>query len=206
MARPKSRAESIRSTNEAFVGTKEAAAILNVSVSTIQKMVEAGKLRAWRTQGGHRRIAEADVLALNKEGMQAIGAPARRALSVLVVEDNATMVKSYSKVLAHWGEALECTFAGDAASALVLIAQKRPDLVITDLAMEPFDGFHLIRTLRASPELTDTPVVVVTGMAEADIAAKGGLDALTLCYRKPLSFERLSGYIDARLQDRQRMR
>jgi len=206
MARPKSRAESIRSTNEAFVGTKEAAAILNVSVSTIQKMVEAGKLRAWRTQGGHRRIAEADVLDLNREGMQAIGAPARRALSVLVVEDNATMVRSYSKVLGHWGDALECTFAGDAASALLLIAQRRPDLVITDLAMEPFDGFHLIRTLRASAELADTPVLVVTGMSEADIAAHGGLDDLTLCYRKPLSFERLGGYIDARLQDRQRMR
>lgn len=206
MARPKSRAESIRSTNEAYLGTKEAAAFLNVSVSTIQKMVEAGKLRAWRTQGGHRRIAEADVLAMNREGMLAIGAPGRRPLSVLVVEDNPTMVKSYTKVLAQWGPALECTVAGDAASALMLIAQKRPDLVVTDLAMEPFDGFHLIRTVRSSPELADTPVLVVTGMTEDDIAAKGGLDALTLCYRKPLSYERLGGYIDARLQDRQRLR
>ena len=51
MARPKSRAEQILSSNEAFVGTKEAAAMLGVSVSTIQKMVESGKLRAWRTQG-----------------------------------------------------------------------------------------------------------------------------------------------------------
>jgi hypothetical protein len=49
-------------------------------------------------------------------------------------------------------------------------------------------------------------VLVVTGLSDEDIAAKGGLDPMTLCYRKPLSFERLGGYVDARLQDRQHHR
>lgn len=201
MARPKSRAEQILSSNEAFVGTKEAAAMLGVSVSTIQKMVESGKLRAWRTQGGHRRIAETDVQALNRDGRQAVGS-GHQSLFILIVEDNATMLKAYARVAAQWGNKVELAFASDAAQALLMIAQKRPNLVITDLAMEPFDGFHLIRTLRASPELADTRVVVVTGLSDEDIAAKGGLDSTTLCYRKPLSFERLGGYVDARLQDR----
>ena len=205
MARPKSRAEEILSTNEAFVGTKEAAALLGVSVSTIQKMVESGKLRAWRTQGGHRRIAETDVQALNREGRQAVGG-SHKSLFILSVEDNATMLKAYTRVALQWGSHVEIAFASDAAKALLMIAQKRPNLVITDLAMEPFDGFHLIRTLRASPELADTRVLVVTGLSDEDIAAKGGLDAMTLCYRKPLSFERLGGYVDARLQDRQHHR
>ena len=201
MARPKSRAEQILSSNEAFVGTKEAAAMLGVSVSTIQKMVESGKLRAWRTQGGHRRIAETDVQALNRDGRQAVGS-GHQSLFILIVEDNATMLKAYARVAAQWGNKVELAFASDAAQALLMIAQKRPNLVITDLAMEPFDGFHLIRTLRASPELADTRVVVVTGLSDEDIAAKGGLDSTTRCYRKPLSFERLGGYVDARLQDR----
>jgi len=206
MARPKSRAPEILSTNEAFLGTKEAAAILGVSVSTIHKMVESGSLRAWRTQGGHRRIAEADVKAANRDGMQRTSTSTQMSLAILVVEDNATMVKAYSRVAAKWGAAVELFFANDSASALLQIAQRRPNLVVTDLAMEPFDGFHLIRTLRASPELADTRVLVVTGLAEPEIAKRGGLDAMTLCYHKPLSFERFSGYVDARLQDRQHHR
>lgn len=203
MARPKSRAAEILSTNEAFLGTKEAAAMLGVSVSTIHKMVEAGNLRAWRTQGGHRRIAQADVAAANRGGMQKPSGSAQDSLSILIVEDDATMVKAYTRVAAKWGDAVDVSFASDSAAGLLQIAQRRPNLVVTDLLMEPFDGFHLISTLRASPELADTRVLVVTGLTEAEIKQRGGLDAVTLCYHKPLSFERFSGYVDARLQDRQ---
>lgn len=203
MARPKSRAFEIRSSQEAFVGTKEAAAMLGVSVSTIQKMVEAGKLRAWRTQGGHRRIAEADVKAAQSGPLSTGSASAPvKALGVLIVEDNQTMVRAYMKLAQKWGSGVELSFAGDAAAALLQIAQRRPHLVVADLMMEPFDGFHLIRTLRSSPELADTRVLVVTGLGPEEIQAKGGLDPLTLVYRKPLSLERFSGYIDARVQDR----
>ncbi len=191
------------SSKEAVVGSKEAAAMLGVSVSTIQKMVESGKLRAWRTQGGHRRISEADVRATSRDGQKGSGPHAiGQSLSVLVVEDSPLMVKSYSKAAATWGSEVEISFASDAAAALLRIAQRRPDLVITDLMMSPFDGFHLIKTIRASSELADTRVLVVTGLTKPEIEAKGGLDELTTCYHKPLSMERLGGYIDARLQDR----
>lgn len=202
MPRPKSRAEELIASAEPWVGTKEAAALLGVSVSTIQKMVEAGKLRAWRTQGGHRRLAEADVKALARTARPRAGAGDGRALSLLVVEDNATMLKAYARFAAQWGPRVEVSFAGDAAAALLAIAQKRPDVVIADLVMTPFDGFHLIRTLRASSDLAATRVLVVTGLSDKEIAARGGLDELTLVYHKPLSFERLAGYLEARLQDR----
>jgi excisionase family DNA binding protein len=39
-----------------YVGTKDAAAILGVSVSTVHKMLARGRLRAWQTAGGHRRL------------------------------------------------------------------------------------------------------------------------------------------------------
>lgn len=176
--------------------------MLGVSVSTIQKMVESGKLRAWRTQGGHRRIVEADVRALGRDSKPRSQQPNRKMLSLLIVEDNPTMVKAYAKSAAQWGPNVEASFAGEAAAALVAIAQKRPDVVITDLVMKPFDGFHLIHTLRGSPDLADTRVLVVTGLSDEQIAARGSLDDLTLVHHKPVSFEWLSGYVAARVQDR----
>jgi PleD family two-component response regulator len=111
------------------------------------------------------------------------------------------MLKAYTRIAAKWGPRLELVFATDAAAALLHIAQRRPNLVVTDLAMQPFDGFHLIRTLRGSPELADTRILVVTGLTDDEILAQGGLDEYTVCYHKPLSFDRFEGFIDARLQE-----
>ena len=177
--------------------------MLGVSVSTIQKMVEAGTLRAWKTQGGHRRVAERDVLEMKSTGLASPSRATHRGpLAVLIVEDNPVQLKAYSKAAADWGPRVAVSYAADGAAALLAIAQRRPELVITDLAMEPFDGFHLIRTLRGSTELQDTRILVVTGLSDDEIAARGGLDDVTLCYRKPLSFQRLHGSIDALIQRR----
>lgn len=201
MARPKSRAEEISAAAEPYLGTKEAAAMLGVSVSTIQKMVEAGTLRAWKTQGGHRRVAESDVAEMKRTGLASPPSGSQRGpLAVLIVEDNPVQRKAYDKALADWGPRVAVSYERDGAAALLAIAQRRPELVITDLAMEPFDGFHLIRTLRGSRDLEATRILVVTGLSDDEISARGGLDEITLCYRKPLSFQRLHGYIDALVQ------
>ena len=47
--------------NEQFYSTAEAAKLLGVSHRTIQLWVEAGTLQAWKTAGGHRRIASGSV-------------------------------------------------------------------------------------------------------------------------------------------------
>jgi PleD family two-component response regulator len=66
--------------------------------------------------------------------------------------------------------------------------------------MQPFDGFHLIKMVRGSPELKHTRMIVISGLSDEEIEAKGGLDPYVLRYKKPVSNERLSGYIDAQLQ------
>ena len=45
-----------RSEHADIVTTKQAADMLGVAVSTVQKWVELGKLASWKTPGGHRRI------------------------------------------------------------------------------------------------------------------------------------------------------
>ena len=203
MARPRTPVAEILSAAEQWIGTKEAAAMLGVSVSTIQKMVETGKLRAWRTQGGHRRVSEADVRMLNRQKRQtALYRAPVQPLQLLVVEDNPTVVKALARMVEQWGQCVETAFARGAAEALEHMVRRRPDLIVTDLSMQPLDGFHLIRTLRASRELAHTRVLVLTGMRAEDVEARGGLDKLVMRYEKAQFFARLSGYIDARLQDK----
>ena len=47
--------------NDDLMTTREAGEVLGVAVRTVQLWVESGVLPAWRTAGGHRRIARSAV-------------------------------------------------------------------------------------------------------------------------------------------------
>lgn len=213
MARPKSEYANSSSPRD-YVGTVDAAAILGVSVSTIQKMVARGSLKAWRTGGGHRRIALVDLRQIamgaglderlpEQRGDRPTVAPdANAPMRILLVENNKVVVKSIEKQLARLAGRVDLTVSSDAADALLKIVEQTPELLVTDLAMEPFDGFHLLRVLRGSKSQKNLPVIVVTGMSDTEIAAKGGLDERVTVYRKPVPVDRLLGFVDAMLQAR----
>jgi excisionase family DNA binding protein len=198
-----------------YIGTKEAASILGISVSSIQKMVNSGTLSAFRTSGGHRRIlldslrktaATMDIpwsdSILPKVGSRT--GSAGSALKILVVEDNPVAAKAVLTALKKAGEQVSVAVCSDGAEALLRIAEEVPALVITDLAMQPFDGFRLIKVMRSSPRLANIGLLVVTGLSAKEIAERGGLDADITVYAKPVHAERLGGYIDALLSARMR--
>lgn len=39
----------------------------------------------------------------------------------------------------------------------------QPDLIVTDIKMPAADGVHLVRRVRDTPELAETPILVTTG-------------------------------------------
>lgn len=173
--------------------------MLGISISSVHKMVESGALDAWRTQGGHRRISLESVareMARVSEGREPV---AESVLHILVVEDNPLMLKTYEQMFKSWGGQVVADYAGDGAAALLMLAQKRPDILITDLVMQPFDGHFLIRTIRANSQLASLKIVVVAGAPPVKASATE-FDARTVIYRKPVQFERLAGYLDAQVQ------
>jgi hypothetical protein len=48
--------------------------------------------------------------------------------------------------------------------ALDVLAVERPDVILLDLMMPEMDGFECLSHLRASDEISDLPVVVMTAM------------------------------------------
>ena len=58
--------KTIHSDSDPFLTTSEAAQRLGVTLRTVQLWVDAGKLQAARTPGGHRRIHASDVRALQE--------------------------------------------------------------------------------------------------------------------------------------------
>ncbi|HRK38796.1 MAG TPA: response regulator [Burkholderiaceae bacterium] len=195
---------SSSSVEKAFCTTSEAAALLGVSVGTVQLWVENGTLQAWKTAGGHRRVIRDSVLALlhkapETEGKESGGAAnpgfpgvsGPRRLTILVVEDDVNLLRLYDANLSRWPMQPIVIAVNSAVAALVVMGRSAPDILITDLHMPGMDGFEMLRQLDRMPETAHTVLVAVTGLDTADIEARGGLPASVQVLPKPIPFNRL---------------
>lgn len=148
---------------ETFVGSAKAAEMLNVSLRTVQLWVEKGVLRAWKTPGGHRRIALKGIEAqLRQRGIQ-VGQQGAQ-LKVLIVEDTSAQRKLYQKYFEMWELPVELCMANDGFQGLIKMGESLPDLLITDLMMPGMDGVQMIDSIKKNPNFQQLDILVVTAM------------------------------------------
>jgi two-component system chemotaxis response regulator CheY len=82
---------------------------------------------------------------------------------ILVVDDSAAIRKILQRVLRQTGMAIHAIHeAGDGQEALALLAEHPVHLVLTDINMPKMDGLQLLASLKASPQLRNIPVVMIT--------------------------------------------
>lgn len=187
---------------DSYCGTSYAAKLLGMSVATVQALVEKGEIEAWKTRGGHRRISMRSInqyIRDNQPSSQFADSEATRTLSVLVVEDDENSRELLKACFEEWGLDVDLSLMGSALEALVDIATLRPDLLITDLDMPGVDGVEMLKVLRRNPLLSNMQVLVITGMQEDAVTARGGLPPGTLFRQKPVNFDWLHGYVTALL-------
>lgn len=165
--------------------TRETAKILGASVRTIQLWVEDGRLKAWKTPGGHRRVLRTSIDEMVAERQRASGLGVRH-YEVLVVEDDPIQRAALEKTLLNLGPDVSLRVALDGYEALLRIGENRPDLLVTDLVMPGMDGFRLLKTLVR--EVSDHPmqIIAMTALNTEEVAASGGLPNGVALLHKPL--------------------
>ena len=183
---------------KSFCTTREAAALLGVSVGTVQLWVESGLLQAWKTAGGHRRVLRDSVESLlHKKPLEpaqpttSTPPPGPRRMRVLVVEDDPNLLRLYETYISRWPIPTDLTLINNAISALLHMGRGGPDLLITDLHMPGMDGFGMLNVLHKAPEMAFTKVVVVTGLDAEEVNARGGVPPGVEVLAKPIPFPRL---------------
>jgi len=82
--------------------------------------------------------------------------------TVLIVDDDQSLVKSVKYHLEHRGYTVQVAY--DGRQALEMIQDCVPDLIVLDILMPNMDGYQVIKTLKAKPELAVIPVVLMTGI------------------------------------------
>ena len=87
------------------------------------------------------------------------------ATRVLVVEDDPS-VRGLLRTLLT-AEGYDVVTASDGLAGLVQAAMTTPALILLDLMMPDLGGVRVLAELQEDPDLSGTPVIVVTGKADA---------------------------------------
>ena len=181
------------------LSTLQTANLLNVSVRTIQLWVENGTLQAWKTAGGHRRISVGSVQQLLEE-KQNKQTPIPRPFSntskstVLIVDDDQDTLLLYKMLVSSWYPSLHVETANNGVDALVKVGSMRPCVIITDLQMPQLDGFAILDRLQNDEQYDFLTPIVVSGMSDEDIAARGVPQGVPILH-KPIPVEELKELI-----------
>ncbi|TXD41656.1 response regulator [Lujinxingia vulgaris] len=84
---------------------------------------------------------------------------------VLVVDDDPTVRDLFRRILERDGYEVVCAASG--TEALLLAEQLRPDAITLDVMMPQMDGWTALSRLKAHPELSQIPVIMITMVSEA---------------------------------------
>ena len=87
-------------------------------------------------------------------------------MKILLVEDSKFLRLAMGRALSRGG--YEMTFAGDGDEALLMASEKQPDLILLDMMLPKMSGLDVLKALKKDPETAAIPVVILTGLSQAN--------------------------------------
>ena len=149
-----------------YLSTRQSAKVLQVSLGTVQKMVELGELVAWKTRGGHRRILATSLeqqLQRRKRAMRQKTSQHCIAMGIFRrIENSQDLLES----MQDWQLKVEMEVAVDSLEGLMKAVSVAPDLIFLDALIPPVEQVHLIHYLSKNKDTQRIPILVDEGFIE----------------------------------------
>ncbi len=188
--------------DEQVYTTYQISKICSVDITTIMAWVDDGKLRAYRTPGGHRRVLHSDLIAFLKKYNMPIPRDVREGgQKILIVDDDAMTVRLISRFLSKVDKNFQIETALDGFEAGQKLETFQPDIVILDILLPGVDGFRVLKNIRAHKTSEHIKICIISGIDIESTKAKAlraGADAFLA---KPFDPERLSEILKSFLNE-----
>ncbi|MBI4668938.1 MAG: response regulator [Elusimicrobia bacterium] len=172
--------------------TTEISRICDVYPATAINWIDAGKLKAYVTPGGHRRVTRQDLIEfLQKHKIpvpQELFEPEKKA--VLIVDDEADIARLIERAFAKHQDVFTTQSVSSGVEAIFQIGQKQPDLLILDIVLPGMNGLEVCAKLRSMPQTSSMKIIAITGkklLVEDELKAHG----IQAMFKKPLELKKL---------------
>ncbi len=116
---------------------------------------------------------------------------------ILIVDDELSSLRTISDMLTAEGYGVRG--APDGSTALMIVENEQPELILLDVRMPGMDGFEVCRQIKADEKSSGIPVLFLSALDETADKVKGfaagGLDFIT----KPFQAEEVLARVDTHL-------
>jgi CheY-like chemotaxis protein len=109
---------------------------------------------------------------------------------IVVVDDNVGAAMLLSKLLGMLGEH-QVAAAHDGHSALELIQETRPEIVLLDIGLPGMNGYQVAQAVRGNPELDEILLVALTGYGQKEDKLKSREAGFDEHHVKPPSIDQM---------------
>jgi twitching motility two-component system response regulator PilG len=103
--------------------------------------------------------------------------------TVLVVDDSPTIRKVVELTLKR--EQIRVLGAADGLSALAMVADEKPDLVLLDIMLPRMDGYQICQIIRRNRDYKKLPIIMLSGKDGLFDRVRGRLAGSTEYITKP---------------------
>ena len=86
---------------------------------------------------------------------------------ILVADDTVTVRKIAARLLS--GAGYDVLEAEDGRQALDLVQNEHPDLIVLDLLMPKMTGFDVLREIKKTGRIKETPILIMSGVFKKDV-------------------------------------
>lgn len=98
----------------------------------------------------------------------------------ILIADDEEDIKMVVKLFLE-SKGYETVTAFDGLDTIDRVKEEMPDLILLDIMMPIIDGFEVCKRLKADPELTDIPIVMLSAASQSE-SRQRGLDAGAVDY------------------------
>ncbi|MFZ6847010.1 response regulator [Undibacterium sp. RuRC25W] len=165
------------------LSTRDAAEVLKVSVRAVQLWVAQGRLSAWRTPGGHRRIFKSSVEAMCS-GQTSLAE--METFDILIVDNQALYSELTDLYACIPSSNIRVLSIENSLKSLIKMGETPPDLLITDVLMPHVNGVELLLMLSKHSWAETMKIIVISTLTKTQINEMGGLPSVVDYYKKPV--------------------
>jgi hypothetical protein len=181
----------------ACCGTSKAAQLLQLSVGTVQSLVDKQILDAWVTEGGHRRIS-LESIHLYQAQQQKLPALTRlidNRLRVMVVDDDPVTRHLLQDACLKTHKNIDCCAMASGIEALLTLPTFLPHVVILDLLMPEVDGWEWVKRVKEKKGFEQLQIITISSLLKDELALRGGPPESSQFIFKPIDLGWLKGYL-----------